>query len=94
MQRVSWPTAIVVLGFLGLVGVMFWRASGDLSHFDAVWSAAGPIVGIVVGAIPGAIFGVSAHGAQRRAQARAELYATRVPPEESGDIDDRALGLM
>lgn len=93
MQRVNWPTAFVVLGFLGLIGVMFWRASADLAHFDAVWSAAGPIVGIVVGAIPGAVFGVSAHSAQRRAQSRAELYATRLPPGQAGDVEDKLLDL-
>jgi hypothetical protein len=94
MQRVNWPTALIVLGFLGLVGVMFWRASNDMTHFDLVWSAAGPIVGIVVGAIPGAIFGTSAHRAQRDAQARAELYAARVPAGGTADVEDTLLCLM
>jgi hypothetical protein len=48
--------AIVALGFLALVGVIFWRATDPGQDFDKIWAATGPIVGIVIGAIPSFFF--------------------------------------
>jgi hypothetical protein len=48
--------AIVALGFLALVGVIFWRATDPGQDFDKIWAATGPIVGIVIGVIPSFFF--------------------------------------
>jgi len=48
--------AIVALGFLALVGVIFWRATDPGQDFDKIWAATGPTVGIVIGAIPSFFF--------------------------------------
>lgn len=92
-QRMGWPAAIVTLGLLGLLGLMFWRATADMATFTTTWAAAGPILGLVAGGLPGALFGVRAQKAQRNAQARAEMYASRVEPAKAVDMADRAAQL-
>ncbi|MDD7942909.1 hypothetical protein PHK61_31315 [Actinomycetospora lutea] len=88
MTRMSWPVAVVALGFLALIGVMFWKASSDMNNFASLWAAAGPIVGVVIGAIPGAAFGATAQQQQRRTQHRAEVYARQMPPERAAIAAD------
>jgi hypothetical protein len=78
-QRIGWPASIVALGFLALVGLMFWRATENMDNFDKIWVVAGPIVGVVVGAIPGFFFAQSARRDQKEAHQRAEAYAAALP---------------
>jgi hypothetical protein len=91
-QRLSWPTAVVALGFLALVGVMFWRATSNPATFTFtdVWSAAGPIVGVVVGAVPAAVFGTRSQETARKASVRAETYAARLTPEKAAEAESAA----
>jgi hypothetical protein len=49
-------SALVALGFLALVAIIFWRATEPSQNFDKIWAATGPIVGVVVGAIPSFFF--------------------------------------
>ena len=44
--------AMVALGFLALVGIIFWRATETGQNFASIWAATGTIVGVVVGIIP------------------------------------------
>jgi hypothetical protein len=79
----DWPATVVALGFLALIGVMFWRATeGD---FEAIWAGVGSIVGVVTGAIPTFFFrrdAQNAHEDARKAQARAEIMAGVAEPAE------------
>jgi hypothetical protein len=84
-RRIGWPTSIVALGFLALVGLMFWRATDNMAYFDKVWSVAGPILGVVVGAIPGFFFAQSARRDQKDASQRAEAYAAALPDDHRPD---------
>ena len=45
-------SALVALGFLALVAIIFWRATEPGQNFDKIWAATGSIVGVAVGAIP------------------------------------------
>ena len=45
-------TAMVALGFIALVAIIFWRATETGQDFAAIWAATGTIVGVVVGIIP------------------------------------------
>lgn len=85
-DKIGWAAAVVALGFLALVGLMFWRATADMTNFDKIWLAAGPIVGVVVGAIPGFFFAQNARTDQKNAQHRAEIYAAAVPPDQKMDV--------
>jgi hypothetical protein len=80
----DWPAAVVAIGFLGLIGFMFWRATeGD---FQAVWAGVGSIVGVATGAIPSFFFRSDAQNARedaRKAHMRAELMAGAAEPAEA-----------
>lgn len=70
-QGPSWPSAIVALGFLAFLAVLF-LVPYSRDGVDAalkVWSAVGTIVGILVGAIPSYFFGKAAQDAQKDANA-------------------------
>ncbi len=67
MNSPGWSTTVVALGFLALVGVMFWRAT-DSADFATIWAAVGSIVGVVVGAIPSFFFKAQADTAQATAK--------------------------
>ena len=72
----SWQVVVVALGFMALVGVMFWRAteSGD---FASVWAGVGPIVGVLTGAIPSYFF----RRDEKSASIRAEALAAAAGPD-------------
>jgi len=72
----TWPSAVVAIAVIGLVGLMFWKAV-DSASFTTIWSAVGTIVGVVTGAIPAYFFRAEA----RKASARAEAIAAEAPPE-------------
>jgi hypothetical protein len=71
----SWPSAVVAVAIIALVGVMFWRAVDE--DFTTIWAAVGTVVGVVTGAIPAYFFRVEA----QKASARAEAIAAEAPPE-------------
>jgi hypothetical protein len=83
----DWPAAIVALGFLGLIGVMFWRATeGD---FETVWTGVGSIVGVATGAIPSFFFRSDAQNAREaasQAHTRAELMAGAADPDKVKEV--------
>jgi hypothetical protein len=87
MKGMGWPSALVALGFLGLTGFMFWRATENMDDFTAIWSVAGPIVGVVVVAIPATAFGARAHREQLNAQQRAEVYAAHMPDGSASEAE-------
>ena len=70
-QGPSWPLAIVALGFLAFVAVLFlipyYRDGIDVAL--EVWSAIGTVVGVLIGAVPAYYFGKVARDAQKNAQA-------------------------
>jgi hypothetical protein len=71
----NWPSAVVALGFLALVGLMFWKAAeGD---FATIWAGVGTVVGVATGAIPAYFFRQDA----KKATARAEAIAAEAPAE-------------
>ena len=79
-DKPSWQATVVALGFLGLVGVMFWRAVD--TDFATVWAGVGTIVGVVTGAIPAFFFHSQAKSALAtadKAARRAEAYAAIAP---------------
>ena len=71
----TWPSAAVALGFLALVGLMFWLAVQN--DFATIWAGVGTVVGVVTGAIPAYFFRQDA----QQATARAEAIAAEAPSE-------------
>jgi hypothetical protein len=96
-MRPSWPTTVVALAFIALVGVMFWRAT-DADNFATVWAAVGTVVGVVVGAIPSFFFKAQADIAQDRAKdaqslamdeaRKTQLYAGAADPQLAQKIQE------
>lgn len=66
-------SGLVAIGFLALVGFIFWRATDSQQNFDQIWGAAGPIIGVVVGGIPSFFF----HRQARTERARSATLADR-----------------
>jgi hypothetical protein len=70
---------IIGLGFLFLVGFLFWvtlrSMNNNVNDFLAVWSAVGPIVGVVIGSMPAHFFRSMANTANDRADAMAREMA-------------------
>jgi len=80
----GWPSAVVAIAIIALVGVMFWKATeGD---FATIWAGVGTVVGVVTGAIPAYFFRSEA----RKASARAEAIAGEAPPETVRAARERA----
>jgi hypothetical protein len=71
----SWPSAVVAVAIIALVGVMFWKAVDE--DFQAIWTGVGTVVGVVTGAIPAYFFRVDA----QKAAARAEAISAEAPAE-------------
>lgn len=65
-QSNPWPATVVALAFIGLVGVIFWRAT-DSSNFSTIWAGVGTIVGVITGAIPSFFFAQTANSATNQA---------------------------
>jgi uncharacterized membrane protein len=69
----SWPSAVVAVAVIALVGLMFWQA---VEHdFKTIWAAVGTVVGVVTGAIPAYFFKAQAD----KASARAEAISAEAP---------------
>ena len=71
----SWPSALVAVAIIALVGVMFWRAVD--ADFATIWAGVGTVVGVVTGAIPSYFFQQQA----QKARERAEAISAAAPPE-------------
>lgn len=71
----SWPSAVVAVAIVALVGVMFWKAVDN--DFTTIWAAVGTVVGVVTGSIPAYFFRVDA----QKASARAEAIAGEAPAD-------------
>ena len=71
-----WPTTVIALGFIALVGVIFWRAS-TTSNFPVIWAGAGTIVGVITGAIPSFYFARTASTATSHARTAAQTAARK-----------------
>jgi len=67
----SWPSAVVALGFLALVGVVFISIyqRGGIDDALKAWGAVGTVVGVIVGAIPTYFFHQIAKQEQQNANA-------------------------
>jgi hypothetical protein len=72
----SWPSTVVAVAIIALVGVMFWKAVDE--DFTTIWTGVGSIVGVVTGAIPSYFF----HAQAQKASARAEA----ITPHASTDL--------
>jgi hypothetical protein len=71
MDSADKASVIIGLGFLVLVGFIFWftlRTMNTTDGFLAVWSAVGPIVGVVIGVMPSHFFRAAAKAADTRAE--------------------------
>ena len=77
MKQPSWPSTVVAVALIGLVGVMFWKAA-DSSDFATIWAGAGTVVGVVVGAVPSYFFKQQADRATRKADALVEAGGSEV----------------
>jgi hypothetical protein len=78
-------SALVALGFLALVAIIFWRATDPNQDFDKIWAATGTIVGVVVGSIPSFFFQRQVRSERTRSAVladRATRLATMIPPEQ------------
>jgi len=84
MDSADKAAVIIGLGFLGLVGFLFWftlRTMNTIDGFLAVWSAVGPIVGVVIGSMPAHFFRSAANTANARADvanARADVMSGKM----------------
>ncbi len=63
----TWPSAVVAVALIALVGFMFWIAVEN--DFEKIWAAVGTIVGLLTGAIPSYFFKSQADKATARAEA-------------------------
>lgn len=72
----SWPSAVVAVTLIALVGVMFWRAVD--ADFATIWAGVGTVVGVITGAIPSYFFQQQAQKAHKRAEAIAAEAAPEV----------------
>lgn len=84
MNQPSWPSAVVAVAFIALVGVMFWKAV-DSSDFAEIWAGVGTVVGVVVGLIPSYFFKTQADRASDtadKAQAREAAIAAEASPQQ------------
>lgn len=81
----SWPSAVVAVFLIALVGLMFYEA---VNHdFATIWAGAGSVVGVLVGAIPSYFFQQQAQTAQRQAQ----LALGAMDPETFKDLTSKNL---
>jgi hypothetical protein len=91
----SWPSAVVAVAFIALVGVFFWKSVGS-SNFSQTWAAVGTIVGVVTGSIPSYFFKKNADQAQKEAstaKAQTTVLAAALPTETFEDTKRRNPGL-
>jgi hypothetical protein len=70
----SWPSAVVAVALIALVGVMFWRAVD--ADFATIWAGVGTLVGVLTGAVPSYFF----HQDAAKARDRAEAIAANADP--------------
>jgi hypothetical protein len=77
-------SALVALGFLALVAIIFWRATEPAQNFDKIWAATGTIVGVVVGAIPSFFFQRQVRAERTRSSVLADR-ATALAATSSSD---------
>jgi hypothetical protein len=80
----SWPSAVVAVALIALVGVFFWKSVGS-TNFSQTWAAVGTIVGVVSGSIPSYFFKKNADQAQQEAttaKAQTTALAAAIPPEK------------
>jgi hypothetical protein len=78
MDSADKAAVIIGVGFLLLVGFIFWvtlRTMHTADDFLTVWTAVGPIVGVVVGSMPAHFFRSMAKTANDRADAMAQEMA-------------------
>jgi hypothetical protein len=86
-QGPSWPSAVVAVAFIALVGVFFLKSVGS-SHFSQTWAAVGTIVGVVTSSIPSYFFKKRADEAQQEAstaRAQTTALAAALPTETFED---------
>jgi hypothetical protein len=70
----SWPSAVVAVAFIALVGLMFYVA---VDHdFATIWAGVGTVVGVVTGAIPSYFF----HAEAKKANAQTQALLAASPP--------------
>lgn len=79
MGKPSWPSTLIALGFLALVGVMFWKAVD--SNFAEVWAGVGTIVGVITGVIPGYFFATQARDSEQQARKKADALQQAATPD-------------
>jgi hypothetical protein len=72
----TWPSAVVAIAIIALVGVMFWKAVDN--DFATIWAGVGTVVGVITGAIPAYFF----HAQAQRASDRAEAIAAEASPAD------------
>jgi len=73
VDKPTWQSAAVAVALIGLVGLMFWRATdGD---FATIWAGVGTVVGVVTGAVPSYFFARQASTRADAAEKRTEAYA-------------------
>ena len=88
MDTPSWPSAIVAVALIALVGLMFYEA---VNHdFGKVWAGTGSIVGILVEAFPSYFF----HQQAQKADKRASLIAGAVQPADFQTLVGQNPGLF
>jgi hypothetical protein len=71
----TWPSAVVAVAIIALVGVMFWKAVDE--NFQEIWTGVGTVIGVVTGAIPAYFFRADA----QKATARAEAISAEAPAD-------------
>jgi membrane associated rhomboid family serine protease len=86
-------SALVALGFLALVGIIFWRATELTQNFDKIWAATGAIVGVVIGAIPSFFFQRQVRAERTRSSVLADR-ATALAATSSADQVKEAIQMV
>jgi len=67
----NWPAAVVALGFLAFVGMIFWAVytKDGMDGATKAWALIGTVVGVITGSIPSYFFHRAATDAQKDAKA-------------------------
>jgi hypothetical protein len=86
MTDSRWPSAVVALGVLALIGIVLVvtlpRAGESSANFLEIWAAIGTLVGVAVGAIPSYFFSQKAN----KKENLAEAALAALDPNEAKEI--------
>ncbi|MFF5297233.1 hypothetical protein [Paractinoplanes globisporus] len=77
--------AIVALGFLALIGLIFWRATGPGQNFAEIWASTAALLGVAIGTIPTYFFQRQVRAERARSAVLGDRLSGWPPPRDGND---------